>query len=245
MQSETLRLSKGVEPWFWSVRYPLPTSQLLFQIGIEDPSPIFHLLPALRMNLALQILLQTKLGLCTKGASKKLLCRKYLALYILAISVWGLVIILHPCLPSIARLKVPKLLNPMPPSFLCIDNLSHDIQWIPLLWAPEWPHQNEFIIFSISSQRDDGKVNKLIKYVGIDWRTYLIKTSRPALERHLLLHELIFFHTLSLIKLKVVFLLLHIIDGRPRYLPVPNTAWTPRILAILLWKEHHCLTLNT
>lgn len=46
----------------------------------------------------------------------------------------------------------------------------------------------------------------------------------------LLLHELIFFQILSLIKLKVAFLLLPIEEGQPRYLPVPRTTWTQACL---------------
>lgn len=72
----------------------------------------------------------------------------------------------------------------------------------------------------------------LITYEGIDCRTTLIITSLSAFDRHLLLQLLIFYHTLSLIKLSIAFLLLPIIGGKPRYFPVPSRSHAPKILVI-------------
>ena len=125
-----------------------------------------------------------------------------------------------------------KSFKPIPPWFLCTDNFSQDSQCIPLLLAPLCPHQNAFIIFSISSRSEFGNLNILITYEGIAWRTDLIMTSLPALDKHFLLQLLIFCHTLSLMKLKAAFLLRPTIDGNPRYFPVPNTARTPKMLVM-------------
>ena len=61
--------------------------------------------------------------------------------------------------------------------------------------------------------------------------------SLPACDKHLLLQELILFQIWSLTNLKVAFLLLPIIDGRPRYFPVPKTCFTPRVVAIRFWQS--------
>jgi hypothetical protein len=116
-QSFTRKSAKGEPSLTGGVIIILSSNQLLFHSGIELPSPIRYLLPALKMNLELQILRQTKLGLWPKVESRKLHLRKYLALYILEMSVTGLVIILHPCFPNIAVLKIPRLLKPIPLSF--------------------------------------------------------------------------------------------------------------------------------
>lgn len=62
-----------------------------------------------------------------------------------------------------------------------------------------------------------------------------MRISLPALESDLPLQEEIRFQTRSLIKAKVLFLLLPTIEGRPRYLPVPITRLTPKRLAKLYW----------
>jgi hypothetical protein len=54
-------------------------SQFSFHKGILFPSPILHLHPDLMMNLELQMLLQTKLGLCPMLDSKKPQLGKYFA----------------------------------------------------------------------------------------------------------------------------------------------------------------------
>jgi len=63
----------------------------------------------------------------------------------------------------------------------------------------------------------------LITYEGMACKTDLIITSRPALDKYLLLQELIFFQTRSLIKAKVALRSLPTIDGKPKYFPVPKT----------------------
>jgi len=55
----------------------------------------------------------------------------------------------QPCLPSIVRLKVVRSLQPIPLLVLCIDNFSQLNQLIPRWLIRPWPHQKEFIIFSI------------------------------------------------------------------------------------------------
>jgi hypothetical protein len=92
----------------------------------------------------------------------------------------------HPWLPNIAKFKAERFLKLIPPSFLCIASLSHDRQWIPMFRALEWPHQKVFIFFSISSHYEDGIVNILIKYAGIDWNIDFMRTSRLTLKRLLL-----------------------------------------------------------
>jgi len=141
----------------------------------------------------------------------------------------------QPCFSSIATLKAARSLKPIPPWFLCTNNFSQDNQCKPLLLAPPCPHQNAFIIFSISSNKVFGNQKILITYEGIAWRTDLIMTSLSTLDKHLLLQLLILCHTLSLIKLKVAFLLRPTIDGNPRYFTVPKTARTLKIHVITYW----------
>jgi hypothetical protein len=50
-----------------------------------------------------------------------------------------------------------------------------------------------------------------------------MSTSRPTFDKHLLFQALIFFQILSLIKLKIEFLLMRISDDNPKYLLVPST----------------------
>jgi len=57
------------------------------------------------------------------------------------------------------------------------------------------PRQKAFIILSITSLNVVGNKKILITYDIIAWRTDLIITSLPALERKLLLHELILCQT--------------------------------------------------
>ena len=49
------------------------------------------------------------------------------------------------------------------------------------------------------------------------WMTDLIRTSRPTCERNFSFHPCNHLHTLSLMSLKVFFLALPIIDGKPKY----------------------------
>lgn len=68
-----------------------------------------------------------------------------------------------------------------------------------------------------------GKWKILIIYEGMACKTDLILTSRPAFDGHLPLQELIFGQTRSLIKANVALRFQHIIEGKPRYFPVPIT----------------------
>ena len=62
----------------------------------------------------------------------------------------------------------------------------------------------------------------IIQYIGIACNTTFTITFLPNIDRILPLQQFIFFHTLSLIKLKIAFLLLPTQDENPRYLPPPS-----------------------
>ena len=64
-------------------------------------------------------------------------------------------------------------------------------------------------------------------YEGINYNTYLIITSLPAFDNARPLHAFIRFQIRSLIKEKMDLLSLPIIEGNPKYFPVPITCRTP------------------
>ena len=67
----------------------------------------------------------------------------------------------------------------------------------------------------------------LIMHEGIDCNTDLIITFLPAFDNARPLHAFIRFQIRSLIKEKTYLLSLPIIEGNPKYFPVPITCRTP------------------
>jgi len=64
MQSETFRSTRGKSPSTCGISITSFAIYLLYQTEISSPSPIFHLLSTLEINLELHMIRHTKLGLC-------------------------------------------------------------------------------------------------------------------------------------------------------------------------------------
>lgn len=125
----------------------------------EAPSPILQRILLFIKSCVTIKLRQTKLGLDPTLASKNEPILKYRALNTRATNRDGLLRILQFYFASIARLKLCRLRNPIPPCSFLKHNFSHCFQRIPLPFSPPEPHQKLFIIFSNSSQSVTGSKN--------------------------------------------------------------------------------------
>ncbi len=112
---------------------------------------------------------------------------------------------LQPCLASIDRLK---LSNSRYPNFLFLPRPFQAIHEIFRLFSL-CPHQNFPNKEFISRHKVVGSRNTLIVYVGIAWRTDLIRTSFPTCDNNFSFQPFIRFQILLLRLLKVA--------GKPRY----------------------------
>ena len=114
---------------------------LSFVTRIPILLPTLQQCPLSRISWAAKILFQMKELLGTSTASKNPHLGKYFALKQLSNNESFPCINLHPCLASIARLKLRISRKPIPPSFLGVDSVSQLLQWI-FLSLPTCPHQN-------------------------------------------------------------------------------------------------------
>ena len=122
---------------------------------------------------------------------------------------------LQPCFASIVKLKWCKSLNPIPSSSFGLVSLSQLSQWIFLSFLT-YPYQNRAHMDWSSSHNLIGNWKTLILYVGIDCATALIRISFPACDKIFPFHPCSFFHTLSLRKEKVCYLLCPTKVGNPK-----------------------------
>ena len=143
----------------------------------------------------------------------------------------------HSCFPNIARLKFSISLKPKPPWFFGRQSLFQATQWI-FLECPLYPHQNLWIIASMSLHRLLGILKQPIVNVGMACRTALIRTSQPAWDKSFSFHPCILCQILSHRKLKLCFFAHPTKEGSPKYFSYWAIAATPSIsfiLSLALW----------
>ena len=138
---------------------------------------------------------------------------------------------LHTCFANIASLNFCSSLKPMLPRSFGRQSVLHFDQCI-FLWFPQCPHQNLWIICSMSLHKVMMSLKQLMAKVTIACTTAFSNTSRPAWERSCSFQPCSLAHTLSLINLRLSFLFLSTRVGSPSYFSYCLNSWTPNKLVI-------------
>ena len=126
--------------------------------------PLSRYSPFLKTSSPFMMLCQVNKDSFFKETCKRLPCGKYLAFRAQVQSDLGVVISLHHCLVSIARLKEHMSLNPIPPSLFGYQNFHQEYQCI--IVSSSSPHHKLAIIYAISLQIPLVKIIKHKKIQG-------------------------------------------------------------------------------